>query len=370
MLEQTFYGNTFHNIFISIAIILGAFLLNKLIILLNKHVIQKITSRTKSRLDDILFRMLEAPILLGVALIAIWVATERLELPANVVTFIGKAYKLLTVINITWFAVRLVNALMEEYLLPIAQDPNNKRIDSNIFPIIRRSVLGVIWAIGSVMALNNMGVNVSTLIASLGIGGLAFALAAQDTIKNVFGGITIFTDRPFRIGDRIVVNGFDGVVEDIGIRSIRLRTLERKLVIIPNYKIVDSFIENISEEPMRRILSKIGLTYSTTPAEMDRAISILKNIPQKVTGIDSKDVYVFFSDFADYSLVITFIYFIRKDSDIPTTISEVNLEVLRAFNEAGLQFAFPTQTVIMENLPAEKITGTDSKQKSLRELVS
>ncbi|NDP22665.1 MAG: mechanosensitive ion channel family protein [Paludibacter sp.] len=349
MLEQTFYGNSLREWIISLTIILGAFMLNKVVVLLNKHVIHKLTSKTKNRLDDILFRMLEAPVLLGIALAAIWIASTRLELNPTLDKFIEKAYQVLIVINITWFAVRLVNALIEEYLQPIAIDPLNKRIDNNFLPIIRRTLLGIIWTIGGVMALNNTGVNVGTLIASLGIGGLAFALAAQDTIKNIFGGITIFTDRPFRIGDRIVVNGFDGFVEDIGMRSTRLRTLERKVITIPNYKIVDSFIENVSEEPMRRILSKIGLTYDTTPEKMQQAIAILKGMPNKVNGIDPKDIYVFFSDFADFSMVITFIYFIKKEADIPETISEVNMGVLTDFNAAGLNFAFPTQTIHFEN---------------------
>jgi len=347
MFDQVFYGNTLRNWLISLLIIVGALILNKVFVLLNKHVIQKLTSKTKNRLDDILFKMLEAPVLLGIALIAIWFAAERLDLNADFETFVRKAYKLLIVINVTWFIVRFANALIEEYLQPIADDPTNKRIDNNILPLIRRTLLGILWVLGIVMALNNMGINVGTLIASLGIGGLAFALAAQDTIKNIFGGITIFSDRPFRIGDRIVVNGFDGVVEDIGIRSTRLRTLERKLVTIPNYKIVDSFIENVSAEPMRRNLLKIGLTYNTTPEQMNQAISILKAIPKTIKGIDN-EVYASFSNFASYSMEITFIYFIKKESDITETISQVNLELLRSFNKAGLEFAFPTQTILME----------------------
>jgi MscS family membrane protein len=354
MLEQTFYGNSVQQWIVSILIILGALLLNKSFVLFNKHIIGKITSKTKSRLDDILFKMLEAPVLLGISLVAIWIASSRLELSPSLDMFLLKSYQALIVINITWFGVRLVNALIEEYLQPIANDPANKRIDNNFLPIIRRTIMGVIWTIGIVMALNNTGVNVGTLIASLGIGGLAFALAAQDTIKNIFGGITIFTDRPFRIGDRIIVNGFDGIVEDIGIRSTRLRTLERKVVTIPNYKIVDSFIENVSEEPMRRILSKIGLTYDTTPEKMNQALAILKGMPSIVKGIDQKDIYVFFSEFADFSMILTFIYFIKKEADIPETISNVNLEVLRAFNSAGLEFAFPTQTVHLKKEIAGK----------------
>lgn len=345
MLDQTFYGNTIYNWLISLLIIVGALILNRGFVFINRHVIHKLTSKTKNRLDDILFSMLESPVLLGVALVAIWFAITRLHLNAGFETFVRKAYRVLIVVNVTWFVVRFVNALIEEYLQPVANDPNNKRIDSHFLPILRRSLLGIIWSLGIVMALNNVGVNVGTLIASLGIGGLAFALAAQDTIKNVFGGFTIFTDKPFRIGDRIIVNGFDGIVEDIGIRSTRLRTLERKLVTIPNYKIVDSFVENVSAEPMRRVLSKLGLTYSTTPAQMNQAMDILKKMPQKVKGIDEKEVFVFFSEFGDFSMNLTFIYFIKKEADIIETMSKVNLEILSSFNDAGLDFAFPTQTL-------------------------
>lgn len=348
MLQYTIYDNTLENWGISILIIIGAIILNKIIVLINKHIIQKLTGKTKNRLDDILFKMLESPVLLGIMLVAIWVSIRRLDFSEKFDNFVHLAYQILIVLNVTWFVVRFVNALIEEYLVPIANDPTNKRIDNNLIPILRRASLGVIWSIGGVMALNNAGVNVGTLIASLGIGGLAFALAAQDTIKNIFGGFTIFTDRPFRIGDRIKVDGFDGIIEDIGIRSTRLRTLDRCLVTIPNYKIVEASVENVSEEPMRRVVSKLGLTYDTTPEKMKLAIDILKNLPKKIKGIDSKDIYVFFSEFADFSMVITLIYFIKKQSDIPETISVVNMEILDAFNTAGLNFAFPTQTIHIE----------------------
>jgi MscS family membrane protein len=244
---------------------------------------------------------------------------------------------------------RLVNALLEEYLAPKAADKNTlKYLDNHLMSILRRTVLAIIWSLGIVMALNNVGVNVATLVAGLSIGGLAFALAAQDTIKNIYGGFTIFTDRPFRIGDRIKVDGFDGFVENIGIRSTRIRTLEKRLVTMPNFKLVEASVENISEEPMRRVLMKLGLTYNTTPQKMNEAMEILKAIPEKVRNVDPKDITVAFTDFTDFSLVITFVYFIRKNADVMETPSQVNTEILRAFNEAGLQFAYPTQTVYIE----------------------
>ena len=173
MLSDIYYGNSVKEWFISLLIIIGAVVFNKGVVLLNKHVIRKITSKTKNRLDDILFRMLQAPVLLGVMLLAIWVALSRLNFDPKFVTFIGKSYQFLIVINVTWFAVRFVNALIEEYLVPAAEVSTKKYLDNTLVPIIRRAVLGVIWAIGAMMALKNVGVDVGALIAGLGIGGLA-----------------------------------------------------------------------------------------------------------------------------------------------------------------------------------------------------
>ena len=349
MLEQTFYNNTLHDWLISLIIIAAAIVLNKTIVLLNKHLIQKLTSKTKNRLDDILFKMLQAPVLLGVILFAIWIAAKRLELGAQAERAIYLSFRVLTVINATWFVARLVNALLEEYLAPKAADKNTlKYLDNHLMSILRRAILAIIWSLGIIMALNNVGVNVGTLIAGLSIGGLAFALAAQDTIKNIYGGFTIFTDRPFRIGDRIKVDGFDGFVEEIGIRSTRIRTLEKRVVTIPNFKLVEASVENISEEPLRRVLIKLGLTYDTTPDKMNEAMSILKDMPNRVENVAERDIMVAFTDFANSSLVITFVYFIQKDADVMEVPSKVNFEILRAFNDAGLQFAFPTQTLYLE----------------------
>lgn len=350
MNTQLFYGNTLENWFISLGIIFGALILNKIIMLLNKHVIQKLTKKTPGKVDDILFRMLEAPVLFGIALAAIWFATERLAFNEDIKKIVDYAYKFLIVINITWFVSRLTRALIEELWLNNPNKINDgKQLDAHVIVLIRRTFTAIIWVVGIVMALNNVDVKIAPLLGTLGIGGIAFAFAAQDTLKNVFGGFTIFLDRPFKIGDRIVVDGNDGFVEDIGIRSTRLRTLERKLVVIPNSKISDASIENISAEPMRRILLKLGLTYDTTPEKMNEALEILRSMPKKVKEIDENERFVFFSDFAASNLEITFIYFIKRESDILEAINKVNMEILVSFNAAGLEFAFPTQTIHLAN---------------------
>lgn len=342
-------GNSWQDWTISASIIAGAFVLNMLIIYINKNWIQKITARTNSRLDDILFKLLEGPVLFGIVLVAIWLAADRLALSKEIDKIISTAYKFLIVANITWFAGRLTKALIEEYMLPKSHESEkHKHLDYHLVILIRKVVVGFIWAVGFVMALKNVGVDVSAMLGTLGIGGLAFALAAQDTIKNIFGGITIFSDRPFRLGDRIKVDGFDGFVEDIGIRSTRIRTMEKKLVTIPNSKLTDASIENVSEEPMRRVMLSLGLTYQTTPEKMEEALNILRKTDKKVKGVSPNDITAYFDNFGAYALNISFIYFIKKDADIPTTISEVNQLILNQFNAAGLSFAYPTQVVQIE----------------------
>jgi MscS family membrane protein len=347
--EQFYYGNKLIDWIISLGIILGAFVLNKLIVLFNKHVLQKLAGKTNSRLDDILFQMLESPVLLGVALFAIWIAAQRLNLGRQVEDIIAKAFKMLIVINITWFVSRFGNALIEEYLQPSDDGhPDNRKLDTHLVSIIRRSLMMVIWSVGVVMALNNVGVNVGTLIAGLGIGGIAFGLGAQTTIKNLFGGITIITDRPFKIGERIKVDNFDGFVEDIGIRSTRIRTLEKRLVTIPNYKMMEVAVENITREPAKRMLVKLSLNYKTTLEQMNKALEILRAIPTLVEHVSPNDVSATFSDFGTSGLTITYVYYVEKSGDVMQTPSEVNFEILKAFKAENIEFAFPTHTIQIE----------------------
>ena len=143
---------------------------------------------------------------------------------------------------------------------------------------------------------------------------------------------------------RIKIGTIDGFVKDIGLRSLRICTLDNRTITIPNYQVVDSTLENITSEPNRRIQLRLGLTYDTTPEKMELAMTLLRNMPLQVEEI-TKDVDVSFIEYGDFALQILFIYRVRKDKDIFKTQSIVNLEILRQFNANGLEFAFPTQTI-------------------------
>ena len=141
---------------------------------------------------------------------------------------------------------------------------------------------------GTNIVQNLTGVKIGPLLASLGIGGIAIALAAKDSIANFFGTLTILFDKPFQVGERVTIDGHDGVVEDVGIRSTRIRTLTGHLVTIPNEKVVNSATENIPKRPGIRWLTNIGITYTTPPAKVERAVQIIESILKDHESMDPK----------------------------------------------------------------------------------
>ncbi|MFP5470506.1 MAG: mechanosensitive ion channel family protein [Bacteroidia bacterium] len=347
-LSQTVYHNTVENWLYSIGLLVAGVVLSKVIYWLLKSVAKKITSKTETTLDDILIDVIEKPVLYAIVVGGAFLGFKRLHFTDDVDNIISTAFTIVFILNITWLAAKVVDAIITELIIPIAEKENS--LDDHIIPVIRKGVAGALWTLGIVVALDNAGFNIMALVTGLGIGGLALALAAQDTVKNIFGGIIIFIDKPFKIGERVKVGGFDGFIEKVGIRSTRLRTLENRIVTIPNSKFSESEIENVTAEPTRRVVVNLSLTYNTTPEKMKQAMTILKDIVDKNQHLITSEHTISFNTYGDYSLGILFIYFIRRQDDIFTAQSQINLEILTRFNENGLSFAFPTQTIYKKEL--------------------
>ncbi len=247
---------------------------------------------------------------------------------------------------VTWLVAMVVQCLVEFYLMN--HRASRTKNELHVISVLNKFGKTIVWILGIITAINNSGYDVWTLIAGLGIGGLTMALAAQNTASNIFGGVTIFIDKPFSLGERIRIGGYDGYVEMIGLRNVRLRTLAGTLLSIPNSKITDSLVENVSLEPSRKVTVKLGLTYSTTHTQMQAALAELGELVERNQEKLEEAHYEYFDSFGDSSLSITFIYYIRKSYDIFRAQSEVNLEILRRFGEKDLQFAFPSQTIYFD----------------------
>ena len=342
-LEKTFYHNTIMQWIIALLVILVTIVIGKILFWIFKNIIKKITQKTKSNFDDIVVASIEKPLILGISVLGFWMAFRMLNFDVSFDLFIRHAFTFIVVINITWFSSKLVSALIEEYLVPLAEKTEND-LDDQLIPVAKKTLKAVIWILGIVVGLNNAGFDVGAIIAGLGIGGLALAMAAKDTVSNVFGGIMIFMDKPFKIKDRIKVDGFDGFITEIGIRSTRLKTLEGRIVTIPNSKFADGMVENVSLEPNRKVVLNLGLTYDTSHEKIQLAMDILQEINQNNTNTE-ENALLSFNSFGDFSLGILFIYYIKKDADILQTQTDMNMEILKRFNENKLEFAFPTQTI-------------------------
>lgn len=343
ILIKTYYGNTINSWIISLVIILGIVILSKALYWVIGSIVKKIASKSKTKLDDLIVDMLEEPLVFALILFGIWYGLKRLFISDAIRVFINNGYQILITITIAWFLSRLFEALYEEYLVPLTKKTDSD-LDDELLPIVRKGIKVIIWSLAIIIALNNAGYNVGALLAGLGIGGLALAMAAKDTISNIFGGFTIFTDKPFKLKDRVKIIGYDGFIVDIGLRSTRLKTLEGRIVTIPNSKFADSPVENVSIEPSRKVVLNLGLTYDTSPAKMKKAISLCKQIILKnESTLDN--ALVSFNGFNDSSMNVLVIYYIRKSKDILQTQTDINLDILTKFNKNKLDFAFPTSTI-------------------------
>lgn len=348
-LKQSFYGNTIQNWFVSAGIILGSILLAKIAYWVIGKYVKRLTAKTKSNLDDLLVDKLEEPVVYGLVIIGFYWGFHRLEFGAGTDNFFTHLFTVVFALNITWLIVRVVDSIIEEYVVPIVSKSESD-LDDQLIPVIRKVVKVILWSMGIIIGLNNAGFDVAALIAGLGIGGLALALAAQDTVKNIFGGLMIFLDKPFKITDRIKIDNWDGFVEDIGIRSTRLRTLEGRIVTMPNARFSENAVENVTVEPSRKIVVNIGLTYQTSPDKMELAMDILRKIATDNEFIETENTVVSFNNWGNSSMGLTYIYFIKAGSDIFGVQTQVNMSILRQFNAESLDFAYPTQTIYAKQL--------------------
>jgi MscS family membrane protein len=340
--------NSVYDWMVSLIILAGAVIAAKILYWILGTFVKSLASKTKTGLDDILVDKLEEPVVYGIAIIGFYWGFNRLHFTDNVDAFFANVFTIIFILNVTWLIARVVDSIIEEYLVPVVEKSESD-FDDQLLPIARKSIKVVLWIMGIIIALSNSGFDVAALIAGLGIGGLALALAAQDTVKNIFGGVMVFIDKPFMIKDRIKVNGMDGFVEEIGVRSTRLRTLEGRLITIPNGQFSDNAVENVTKEPTRKVVINLGLTYDTTPENMEKAMNMLKQIVLDNPKVTDEPL-LSFNSWGDFSMGILLIYYIENPDDILSAQSEINLEILKQFNAEGLEFAYPTQMVYRKEL--------------------
>jgi small-conductance mechanosensitive channel len=274
---------------------------------------------------------------------------ELLPLPPSWGRILETSIAVFSTLALIVFIYRLIELLVYE-LANFAQREDNL-LDQTFVQMMRLFARIIVIVFGAIYLIRAVsGKPLSALLAGLGIGGLAVALAAQDTLKNFFGSIMIMLDKPFTVGQRIVADGHDGTVEEIGFRSTRVRTLTGHLVTVPNEKLATDSIENIGRRPSIRRLANITITYDTPLKKVKKAIEIIREILDNHEGMDPEfPPRVYFNEFNDTSLNIIMIYwFFPPDYWAYLEFNQrVNIEIMRRFEEEGIEFAFPTTTTYL-----------------------
>jgi MscS family membrane protein len=256
--------------------------------------------------------------------------------------------KILLAIALTWAAIRLVDLLLDLW----AERLQKKGEESAAVLVqpVRKIAKGLVVLFAAILWLDNIGFNVSALLAGLGVGGIAVALAAQDTLKNFFGSVMILLDKPYSIGQRVTVKGHDGVVEEIGLRSTRIRLLTGHQTTVPNDQMANLDIENIGRRPYIRRLTNITITYDTPPEKIEKAVNIIETILDNHEGMKPDfPPRVYFNEFNSDSLNLLVLYWYHPPDywSFLAFSQRVNLQIMREFEKEGIRFAFPTSTTYL-----------------------
>lgn len=224
-------------------------------------------------------------------------------------------------------------------------------------PLIKRTIASFFVVFSVLVVLESLGFEVKTFLTGLGIGGLAFALAAQDTIANLFGSFVVVMDQPFYVGESIRILGHEGTVEEIGLRSTRLRTAQRTQIVIPNKTVAAEVITNFTRMPQRRVDAVLGVTYDTPPAKIEPALQDIRALLRADPGVHPAQVVVSLADFSDASLRVQILYF-TADPDWESHMAvreRVNLGILRALAARGVTLNYPSPVIRMDPLKAQSV---------------
>ncbi len=321
---------------------------------------RRLAAYTRWEADDLLLEAADEPVSLFVTALGLYVACLPLLVlfSPRIRSVTGRISLAVAAGAVFWYFFRIVNVL-DHYLRQLAQRTDND-LDDTFADILRKTlrvfivIVGVLFIGQSILQLK-----ITALLASAGIAGLAVAFAAQDTIANFFGSFMLLLDRPFRVGERIVVADTDGIVEAIGFRSTRIRTLDGHLVSIPNKEVANAKVENVGRRPFIRRLSNFTITYDTPPEKVETAVSIIRDVLKQHGHMDPEHPpQVYFNDYTDWALnIIMIAWFVPADYWAYLQWCErVNLDIMHRFGEAGIEFAFPTNTTYLAHDPNRALT--------------
>jgi len=351
----TLFGIPLANLIAAISLFLLFLALRKYLTLLTTKILLKFAKNTKTELDDIIIQEMKYPLRFLFIIIGLDLFFQ-LTFINNI--FTQKLLSSMAIIDLFWIFYA-ITPVIAKVLYDFSKRNKHFSYELSAFTIRVLRILIVFSAF--IALLYNFGVNVTAFMASLGLGGLAFALAAKDTAANIFGSIAIMVDQSISIGEWIRVNGVEGIVEDIGMRTTKIRTFEKSVVVVPNSIVANSNIENFSRRGVRRIKIVIGLTYDTTAKQIENILKDLRDMLKHHPDIAKEQTtLVNFDRFEDSYLGI-FLYTFTNTSDWKKYLEireDIHLKIMDIVQKNGSSFAFPSQSIYVEKLPNKEAFTT------------
>lgn len=343
-------GNTPTHFAIAAGFVVLALILRVLVVKWIFRLLTRLANRTSWDFDNYVIPAIEGSVKTLILLMGVVGALKVLKLPPAAERALEIGYTIVFSLVALVFFLRLASALLDH----LQAKARARQLNVVAFmPWIKRIVLALIFVFGVLMIAQSLGANVRAFLAGLGIGGLAVALAAQDTLANIFGSIIIAIDQPFRLGEFVQIGSNSGSVEDIGLRSTRLRTAQKNLITIPNKTVAAEPIVNLTRFVQRRVEQTVGLTYDATPEQLEGLVEDIRGILQGEEEVDTPSIMVAFTELAASSLNVWVVYNSR-DPDFQKLLrlrQRINVSIMRAVAARGLKFAFPSQSLYVETLP-------------------
>lgn len=348
VLRKEIFGISILQFTYSFVVLLVVLLLRNIVVRVVFVYLEKLISRSRFSLDTQLFGALQKPASVFLLYLGIYMALIILPLSHGTVNLINNLYRGITVIIVVWGIVRAIDAMIDTL---IARDHARFSGFQGFVPLIRKTLKIFVCIVGVVMAIDNMGFNIGGILATLGIGGAAIAFASKDTVANGFGTLMIMLDRPFKVGDWIMVGDkVDGDVEEIGLRSTKVRTWPKTIISIPNGVLANEYINNWSRMPKRRVRQVLQIAYGATANDMEAMVEDIRQILRGDDGVDQDFMLVNFIDLSSESLDVLVYYFTKsiKWLEHMDVRQRINLKMMRAVEERGLKMAFLEQSVELE----------------------
>jgi MscS family membrane protein len=357
-LATELYGNSASDYLSVLGSVIIIWLASQLVTKILRVHAKKITSLTSSQLDDTIVEIIHRSITFILVLTTLYFGVASLELPEIVDEIAAKLLFILFTLKITRELDRFSSFFIQSYLHPFAK--KQKGVTRAFLAPLSRIAKFVIWSLAILLIVGNLGYNISSLLAGLGVGGLAFALAAQETLSNGLGSIAILTDQPFTIGDYVEIEGTSGTVVGIGLRSTQIQTIDQNIVTIPNKLTSSTKVINYSRRKAFNVSLKIGIDFNTPAHDIKDLIKSLQSVLRKDRAVINDSFMVNVTDFGDYAIELTVFYYINDISTYARSIAlreRVNLKIKSTIEKMGIDIPYPTQSLRIENarnlLPAK-----------------